>query len=530
MTHFLLVTLLLPALQQSPNWETVNINDADALSNGDAGAARMSDDGRFVVFETLGTNFGYADSNGTYDVYLRDRTLDVVELISVSSSGVIGNARSRWPTVSDDGRFIVFYSEADNLVGGDTNAAADFFVRDRLLGITERVSVGSLGLEGAGHVVPEHAAISDDGNDIAFATYAYNLSVLDGDGYADVYLRDRAGDTTQLVSVNYLGTDNTRGFHPSITASGDLVAFNSNGECTALSPGYWQQIYVRDVGALSTEMVTINLTGLAGGSGDSEFAEISDDGRYVAFKSKAGDLDTADLNGTAPDAYLADLSSGTLELVSLDESGAHTSLGVDRVHCSDDGRYVVFYCTNSLVSGFTGVGHFLRDRSASTTELVEIPFTWSGAHPTLFSYGARVNEDGTRILLGTSVWIPGAVGAYNVVMRKRTAGQDGMFLTGYTAANVGATVTWSVAHAPASAPFYLLRSMKQTGLTYAGHGFDVGAGATLLGSGTTTASGTFTFSGGPLPSSLAGKTVYVEAAARAGSVWHDSNLLWLEVI
>lgn len=527
MTHFFLVSLLLPASQHSPSWETVNVTPSGALSNADAGSARMSDDGRFVVFETLGTNFGYADTNGTYDVYLRDRALDTVELISKSSAGVIGDARSRWPEVSDDGRFVTFYSEAGNLVAGDTNGAADVFLHDRLLGLTERVSVGDFGLQGDFGVAPVPAPVSDDGNFVAFATYATNLSLLDGDTYADVYRRDRSSDETVLVSVDLHGTDNARAINPSMTADGTRVAFDSNGLVTLLSGGAWRQCYVRDVSAASTTMISVSsLTGFEG-SGNSEFPELSDDGSVVAFQSRASDLVAGDLNGTTPDAFVS--IGGALELVSLDETGAHTSLGATRAHASDDGRYVVFFCGNSLVSGYSGTGHFLRDRSAGTTELIEIPFPWNATHPTLFSYGARVNEDGTRVLLGTAVYVPGAGGSYNVMMRKRVNGQDGIFLKGSTFGSTGGSVSFTGARAPASAPFYVLRSMKQTGLTYAGHGFDVGSGAAVLGGGTTTASGTFSFSGGPIPGSLAGKTVYVEAAVRAAGTWHDSNLLWLEV-
>ena len=530
MPPLLIAALLLPASQQSPSWETVNLNATGALSSGDGGAARMSDDARYVVFETLGTNFGVTDTNGSYDVYLRDRTLGTTELISVALGGATGNARSRWPTVSDNGRFVVFHSEATDLVAGDTNGVSDLFLRDRLLDLTERVSVGSLGLQATGAVVGgDHAAVSDDGNFVAFSTYASNLSLFDGDGYSDVYRRDRSGDLTELVSLNYLGTDNTRGFHPSMSADGSSVAFDTNGLATLLSGGSWIQCYVRHMGSAVNTLISLSpITGFEG-SGNSEYPEISDDGSVVAFSSKAWDLVASDLNSTAPDAFLS--IGGTLELVSLDESDAQSNLGISpRVHCSDDGRFVVFHCSPSQVSGFSGAAHFLRDRVAGTTELVEIPFAWNAVHPTLFSYGARLNSDGTRILLGVASYIPGAIGAYNVVMRKRTAGQDGIFLTGSTYGSTGGSVSFSGTHAPKGVPFYILRSMKQTGIHYAGHGFDVGPGAAILGGGTTTVSGTFSFSGGPLPGSLAGKTLYVEAAAREGSVWHDSNLLWVEVL
>jgi len=524
----LLLPLVLAALQ-SPNWETVNVNSSGIISNADAGSARMSADARFVVFDSLATNYGPSDTNGVRDVYLRDRLLGTVELISVSSAEVQGNDGAAFPSVSDDGRYVVFRSGADNLITGDLNARQDVFLRDRLLGTTERVSVGDLGLEGNLDAYPEPAAVSNDGNFVAFATYATNLSSLDGDASSDVYLRDRAGAKTYLMSINYLGTDNVTGFHLSMDDDGTLVAFNSNGPATVLSVGAWLQCYVRDVGAETTEMVSVSATTGFEGSGNSEYPEITGDGRFVAFQSAAADLLAGDSN-LAPDAFLRDRTAGSLEFLSLDQSGGLTGLGAGRPHVSDDGRYAVFSCGNSLVAGFSGAGHFLRDRSAATTELVEIPFPWSAVHPTLFSYGARVNEDGTRIILGTASWVPDAGGAYNVMMRKRANGEDGIFLTGSTVASVGGSATWSAAAAPASADCWLLYSMSQSGITYAGHGFNVGPGAAALTTGTTTASGTFSFTGGPVPANLSGRTVRVEFAARKAGLWHDSNLLWLEVL
>jgi Tol biopolymer transport system component len=525
---YLLLPLFLFA-QQSPNWETVNVNASGAVSNADAGSARMSANARFVVFESLGTNYGPTDTNGSYDVYLRDRTLGTVELISVSSAEVQGNDSSRWPNVSDDGRFVVFLSYADNLVTGDTNAREDQFIRDRLLGTTERVSVGTLGLQGNLGVAPEPAAVSNDGNLIAFSTYATNLSSMDGDMSSDVYLRDRSGDTTELMSINYLGTDNVIGLHPSMDDDGTLVAFNTNGPATILSVGPWMQCYVRDVASGTTEMVSYSEVSALEGSGNSEFPELSGDGRYVVFQSGAADLLTGDSN-LAPDVFLRDRSAGSLEFVSLDQSGALTGLGASRPHLSDDGRYVVFYCSSTLVAGFSGAGHFLRDRSAATTELIEIPFAWSSVHPTLFSYGVRVNEDGKRVLLGTASYVPGAGGAYNVMLRKRVNGQDGIFLTGTIAASVGGSASWSAAAAPASASCWLLYSLMQTGSVVGGHGFNVGPGVGILTSGTTTASGTFSFTGGPIPGILSGRTLKLELAVAKGGAWHDSNLLWLAVL
>ncbi len=96
----------------------------------------ISRDGRFVVFTSRATDLTpVMDRNGTYDVFVRDRWLGGTELISIDTSGThSGDGFSVNPTMSDDGRFVAFRSAASNLVGTDTNAADDVFLRDRARG------------------------------------------------------------------------------------------------------------------------------------------------------------------------------------------------------------------------------------------------------------------------------------------------------------------------------------------------------------------------------------------------------------
>jgi hypothetical protein len=145
-------------------------------------------------------------------------------------------------------------------------------------------------------------------------------------------------------------------------------------------------------------------------------------------------------------------------------------------------------------------------------------------------YGATVSADGGEILLGTTaVFVEGAGSSFLVFLRKRTAGQDGIYLTGPTAVGIGGSVTWSATHAPTSAPCWMLYSLSTSGLTLFGHHFDLGPGLKVLVPGTTSATGTFSTTAGPVPAGMSGVTVYIELAARKSGVWHDSNLLWLTV-
>jgi hypothetical protein len=123
--------------------ELITIDSAGVQSNGMCGlyGFSMSSDGRYVVYYCEANNLVPGDLNGAPDVLLRDRVNGTTELVSISTTGVQGNARSEYPFITDDGRFVVFDSLASTLVPGDTNGVHDVFVRDRVNGTTERVSV-----------------------------------------------------------------------------------------------------------------------------------------------------------------------------------------------------------------------------------------------------------------------------------------------------------------------------------------------------------------------------------------------------
>jgi Tol biopolymer transport system component len=93
----------------------------------------VSNDGRYVAFDSLAT-LDPVDFNNAWDIYQRDRTGKTTTRLSVATATQEGNADSLWPVLSADGRYVLFESFASNLVTGDTNDAADIFVRDRGVG------------------------------------------------------------------------------------------------------------------------------------------------------------------------------------------------------------------------------------------------------------------------------------------------------------------------------------------------------------------------------------------------------------
>src|SRR5690349_16079787 len=155
-----------PALGQTTERVSVSTGGAQG-NNDDAQLTAMSADGRYVAFASLASNLVAGDTNLRQDVFLRDRSPGATERVSVATGGAQGNAdtSSRY-SVSADGRFVAFCSIADNLVPGDTNAAEDVFVRDRVAGTTERVSLANDGSEGT--ATSNYPSISADGRYVAF--------------------------------------------------------------------------------------------------------------------------------------------------------------------------------------------------------------------------------------------------------------------------------------------------------------------------------------------------------------------------
>ena len=190
----------------------------------------VSQNAKVVVWETLATNLSTDPADTLWDVYARDTDTGVTQLVSrATGAGAKGNGNSRYPTVSADGRFVAFTSDASNLVTGDTNGQTDVFVRDRQTGKTERVSLGQGGVQGNDYSFsnnPVPSWISADGRFVAFESNATNLVAGDTNKTADVFVRDRKMGTTRRVSVGQGGIQADFDSHDgSISSDGRSVAF-----------------------------------------------------------------------------------------------------------------------------------------------------------------------------------------------------------------------------------------------------------------------------------------------------------------
>src|SRR4051794_24467034 len=216
------VSILPASALAATTTERASVSSAGTEGNGPSarfgGDTAVTANGRFVAFGSEASNLVAGDVNGAKDIFVRDRLSGSTERVSVSTSGQEANVGSGGPSLSADGRYVAFSSAASNLVAGDTNARNDTFVRDRQSGTTERVSLSSAGAEGDN--LSGAPAISSDGRFVAFWSYASNLVAGDTNGQSDVFLRDRQSGTTERISVSTAGAQGD-GLSQVPTISGD---------------------------------------------------------------------------------------------------------------------------------------------------------------------------------------------------------------------------------------------------------------------------------------------------------------------
>lgn len=357
----------------------------------------VSRDGRIVAFASWSSDLVPGDTNGFLDVFVHDLQAATFERISVSTDGVEGDGNSHTPSISADGRFVAFVSAASTMVPGDVNGWLDVFVRDRVAGTTNLISISTSGVQGdAGSKAP---SISDDGSRIAFESRATNLVPSDTNGYEDIFVRDLVAGTTTLTSLAHSGDQaDAQCTQAAISGDGRFVAFTS--PATNLVTGdtngpLSSDVFVRDLQAGSTVRVSVDSSG-GQVFGRSERPRLSGDGRFVAFESTASDLVPDDTN-LWKDIFVRDRQRGLTSRVSLTSAGAEAQSDCAAAALSPDGRYVAFQTSSPNFvpdRSLQLLEVFVRDRI--TLSLQGVP---SHPNPVHFELEEAAGEAGNAALV-----------------------------------------------------------------------------------------------------------------------------------
>ncbi|MCK9362409.1 MAG: hypothetical protein M0P74_02225 [Syntrophales bacterium] len=324
----------------------------------------------------------------------------VQERIDASSAGVFAAGGSWNPSISKDGVHVAFYSWASNLVDDDTNSIADIFVRNRTTGVTVRANVATDGtqaddisenpsLSGDGRFVAfqSKATVATQlAKDVAFVEDSYH-----------VYLRDLGNNQTILVSKNLPGREIGAGYsyRPRVSFDGRYVVFDSwvvhqfEGD-----PYYKYDVFLYDRQTDSLILVSRNVSGTQG-NGSDQGPDITGDGRYVVFESQSTNIVSNTLDGTTSHLIRRDLQTGENLLVSVNSEGTPADKSCTEPRISDDGRYVTFrsYATN-LVSGTANGKQHLFIKDLVTNEVRRITQNSSGDPGDLNSFDAAISPDG----------------------------------------------------------------------------------------------------------------------------------------
>ena len=392
-----------PALAAAPHNEQVVLeNDtnaqADAKSAINGTAQVASYDGAYVVFSTQ-ARLSANDTNDVDDVYMRDTTDGITILVSFNGKHP-GNDSSFEPTIDDSGRYIAFTTAATNLVKGDTNGALDVVVKDMYTGKIKRVSVATDGTQGKKNSF--FPVISGDGSRVAFQTFS-SYARTDADKKEDVYVHDVARGWTRQASLNASGHDiattlgvgdisddgskvtfgynqdiwvrnvgkgtTTKAWHepksppcqpfpagsvgrPVISGNGKFIAF-STCAVKAVGEGQYTQVFRQNLATGKLKLVSRTPSG-AQATGNSFLPSLSRDGRYVGFGSEATDLVDDPTDTPDPDAFRADVSTGSVVRASQGPDGTRSNNWSASTGCaiSGDGQTLVYesYATN-LVAG-----------------------------------------------------------------------------------------------------------------------------------------------------------------------------------
>jgi hypothetical protein len=374
----------------------VSVDSSGAQSNGYSHSPAISGNKRYVVFDSEANNLVAGDTNDTTDIFVHDLQTGATTRVSLTSSGTEANGPSSEPSISSDGRYVSFYSEASNLVADDTNGVGDVFVRDTQAGTTTRVSVDSAGVQADGTSYTYYNTISSDGNLVTFVSEATNLVADDTNGVPDIFVHNLQAGTTTRVSIDSTGAQANQGSGmATISGNGRYVAFYSEASnLVSDDTNGLRDVFVHDLQGGATVRVSVSSSGVQGDHASSE-PSISSDGRYVAFKSAAENLDAGDTYNF-DHIYVRDVQASTTSRVSRYSDGSTLVGWSSEPSISSDGRYVAF-AFDDRGDGEGLYEIFVHDRQSGAT----VNASHGGTSSEDSSFSPSISADGQLVAFGS---------------------------------------------------------------------------------------------------------------------------------
>ena len=364
------VLFVQPTLATPPVTERVSLDSAGHEGDRASKNPSLNSDGQFIVFASEATNLVSDDFNDVQDIFLHDWLTNVTTRVSVNAQGQEANGTSDWPEISADGRWVAFSSAASNLVDGDNNGVDDVFVIELSSGAVERVSISSAG--GQANNISTQPVISGDGRFVAFISSATNLISDSTSGQSEAYLYDREDRRLHWVSAPNGGPNDWPSGELSISVDGNWVAFSSrSSQLIADDINGRSDIFLWNTASGTLEFAN-SPSPTEQANGSSYLPALSADGRWIAFRSYASNLVSNDNNGMF-DIFLRDRLTGSIQFVSLTSAGEQNQNGSsDEPVISADGRFIAFRSNaTNLVSNDNNnkMDIFLRDMQGTTTRV-----------------------------------------------------------------------------------------------------------------------------------------------------------------
>lgn len=383
------------------------LSSVDGTTPGDDSSlvASISNDGRMVAFESAASNL-VAGGTTIKDVYVLDRNDGSIRIVSNRSNGNASQAKSVGPQISGNGRYVVFLSD-DSLVPEDTNGVADVYLYDLKTSTLELISVNSAGTAaGNGDSKLYSGTITDDGRFISFYSTATNLTTFnDTNGFQDVFLRDRQTGTTEIISVS---TNNTQSngdsfiYDDGISADGRYVTFYTNA--TNLESGVTDNNHMLDAMLRDrTNGTTTYLSKAVGtnntGSGISYVSWMSSDGSKIIVVSRAGDIVSPALTLSNSQLFLYSTATGNFELLTQDDQSNPLGGANSGGQLSSDERYLLFLNRGDSTLDPGDQGQLvMKDRNSGEYRIVSSAAGGAPGADGNSLYGSAMTPDGRYVV------------------------------------------------------------------------------------------------------------------------------------